>query len=400
MPKLKKSQLAQVKYVSMADFYNQVDQFEDFNDKLKFTTRYLLTHSNVRNPDYSIEQAIHLARVKLADTSTKRHDEYMSKNKWKDTEAHIVDPYSKNDTAAEMFMANPTDYLIGEANKTIKELKSESVGIPEENQLESEMSNTLNSMAVNVRSQIRELDKNSRVLDVKVRMEAKYGGKEGLDKAYKATKGSFMSRLFGTSSTAAKNLDQVYKAFNNPNHVLYGNIDALDKAATQYIKHNFPEWELFQAFPTEEEMANLSDTEKERMHFSINTLKCLKDQLDVEERFEPLVRACEQKDIQYSDIKEVDDHKVINLDDSEDEIEEESLIEDSEASKEKQEELIDDDESVENENISELDQKEFREQLRNDIKEDEEYEFDQKENDNELNKEIEEEQIDDLNNTK
>jgi hypothetical protein len=255
-------------------------------------------------------------------------------------------------------------------------------------------------MAVNVRSQIRELDKNSRVLDVKARMEAKYGGKEGLDKAYKATKGSFMSRLFGTSSTAAKNLDQVYNAFNNPNHVLYGNIDALDKAATQYIKHNFLEWELFQAFPTEEEMANLSDTEKERMHFSINTLKCLKDQIDTEERFEPLVRACEQKDIQYSDIKEVDDHKVINLDDSEDEIEEESLIEESEASKEKQEELIDDDESVESEKVSDADQKEFREQLRNDIKEDEEYELNQEENINELDKEIEEEQIDDLNNTK
>ena len=399
MPKLKKEELKQVKYVSMADYYNKVDQFEDFNDKLKFTTRYLLTHSGARNPDYSIEEAIHLARVKLTDASVKKHDEYMAKNNYKDTEPHIVDPYSKDDKAAEMFMANPVDYLVGEANKTVRELNDVKIKIPEETQLEKECLETLNSMSVNVRDKIRQLDQGARVLDVKVRMEAKFGGKERLDKAYNATKGSFMSRLFGTSSVAAKNLDQVYNAFNNPNHVLYGNTDALDKAAVQYVQHNFPDWQLFQELPTEADMAGLSDTEKARMRFSINVLKSLKEQNEMEEKFEPLVRACEKQDIQYSDIKEVDDHKIIDLDDPEDEIEEEeNLIEENEAAKDKQEELIDDS-SVENKSASDLEQREFKEQLRKDIKEDEEYELDRDENDNELDMEIEEEQIDDLNNS-
>ena len=82
MPRLTKKQLAEVKYVSMADYYNQVGQYEDFNDKLKFTTKYLLTHSAAQNPDYPIEQAIHLAKVRLIDDAVKKHDDYMKKNKW------------------------------------------------------------------------------------------------------------------------------------------------------------------------------------------------------------------------------------------------------------------------------------------------------------------------------
>ena len=228
-------------------------------------------------------------------------------------------------------------------------------------------------------------------------MEAKFGGKEGLDKAYAATKGGFMSRLFGTSSTAAKNLDKVYKAFNNPNHALHGNIQALDKAAVEYIQHNFPNWQPFQEFPSKEDIDKLSETEKARMDFSINAIKSLREQTEMEEKFLPLVKACEGKDIQYSEIKEVDNHKVIDLDDSKDEIEEESLIDDdSEVSEEK---LIDD-ASLESEKTSELVQEEFREQLISDLKEDEEYEFKEEENINAPYKEIEEEQIDDLNSTK
>lgn len=408
MGRLSKAQLNQVKYVSMADYFNAVDQYEDFNDKLKFTTRYLLTHSGVKNPDYSIEQAIHLARVKLTDASIKKHNEYKAKNNNKDTEAHIVDPYSKDDKAAEMFMANPVDYLVGEANKTIRETNKEKIKTSKDTQLENECLNTLNSMSMDVNSSIKRLDRDSRFLDIKARMEAKFGGKEGLDKAYAATKGGFMSRVFGTSSTAAKNLDKAYKAFNNPNHALYGNIQALNIAAVQYIQHNFPNWQPFQEFPSKEDIDKLSETEKARMDFSINAIKSLREQTEMEEKFLPLVKACEGKDVQYSEIKEVDDHKVIDLDDSKDEIEEESLIDDdSEVSEEKliddseasKEELIDDG-SVESEKTSELIQEEFREQLISDLKEDEEYEFKEEENINAPYKEIEEEQIDDINSAK
>lgn len=382
MPKLTKVQLAQVKYVSMADYYNKLDQLDNFNDKLQFTTRYLLTHSTKRNPDYSIEEAIHLAKAKLVDEAVKQHDNYMKETHGKDTEAHIVDPYSKDDKAAEMFMANPVDYLVGEANKAIKEINDENIIIPEETQLEKVYLKTLDSMSINAREQVKALDKGSRVLDVKARMEARFGGRENVSKAYQATKGSFMSRLFGTSSAAAKNLDQVYNAFNNPNHVLYGNTDALDKAACQYIQHNFPDWEPFMQLPTDEDMVHLSETEKARMKFSINTLKCLKEQNEMEERFNSLVDACEEKNIEYKDLNQVENHKVIDLDGSEIELDDdESLIDESEKS-------------------FEIDQKDFREKLRVDIKENEEDYSISEDVDEKVNeKEIEEEQLDDLNNS-
>ena len=378
MPRLTKQELAQVKYVSMADFYSKLDQIDNFDDKLKFTTRYLLTHSTKRNPDYSIEEAIHLAKAKLVDEAEKQHTKYMKETHGKDTEAHIVNPYSKDDKAAEMFMANPVDYLVGEANKAIKEINDENIIIPEQRQVEKEYLKTLDSMSINAREQVKALDKNSRVLDMKARMEAKCGGREGLNKAYQKTKGSFMSRLFGTSSAAAKNLDQVYNAFSNPNHVLYGNFDALSKATTQYVQHNFPDWEMFMELPTEEEMAHLSDTEKDRMRFTKNIINSIKEQADMEDRFGPLVKACEEQNIEYKDLKQVESNKVIDLDGSE----------------------IDLDDENEKSFEVEANQKDFREKLRNDIKEDEEDYSISEDVDEKVNeKEIEEEQLDDLNNT-
>ena len=300
----------------------------------------------------------------------------MKETHGKDTEAHIVNPYSKDDKAAEMFMANPVDYLVGEANKAIKEINDENIIIPEAKKVEKEYLKTLDSMSINAREQVKALDKNSRVLDMKARMEAKCGGREGLKKAYNKTKGSFKSRLFGTSSAAAKNLDQVYNAFNNPNHVLYGNFDALSKATAQYVQHNFPEWEMVMELPTEEEMAHLSDTEKDRMRFTKNIINSIKEQADMEDRFGPLVKACEEQNIEYKDLKEVESNKVIDLDGSEMELDDES------------------------EKSFEIDQKDFREKLRVDIKENEEdYSISEDVGEKVNEKEIEEEQLDDLNNS-
>lgn len=382
MPRLTKEELAQVKYVSMADFFNQLDKYENFSDKLKFTSRYLLTHSSKQNPDYSIEEAIHLAKVKLVDEAEKQHTKYLKENKQKDTAPHIVNPYSRDDKAAEMFMANPVDYLVGEANKTIKELNSENVGIPEEKALEDTYLKTLDSMALDTREKVKALDKNSRVMDMKARMEAKCGGREGLNKAYQKTKGSFISRLFGTSSAAAKNLDQVYNAFNNPNHVLYGNFDALSKATAQYVQHNFPDWEMFMELPTEEEMAHLSATEKDRMRFTKNIINSIKEQANMEDRFGPLVKACEEQNIEYQDIKQVESHKIIDLDDPlEEKIDDDSLIGESEKS-------------------VQVDQTEFRQKLRYDLNESEkDSELIDDESEKSIEKEVEEEHLDDLNNS-
>ena len=76
MPKLKKADLKQIRYVSMTDYFQAVDQYESFEDKLAFTTRYLLQHGEKENPDYSFTQAVHLARMKLGDEAAKLRKQF------------------------------------------------------------------------------------------------------------------------------------------------------------------------------------------------------------------------------------------------------------------------------------------------------------------------------------
>ena len=382
MPRLTKAQLADIKYVSMADYYNKVDKIDDFADKIKFTSRYLMSHNGENNRDYTLEEAIHLAKMKILETSINKRYEYSKQNKNEKLKANVVDPYSNDDRAAEMFLGNTVDFLKGEAQKNINDVDSLKIAIPEENRLRENSHKMINSLNAEATNKVKTLDQGNRVLETKVRMEAIYGGRAQLEKAYNATKGSFMSRLFGTSSAAAKNLDAAYKAFNNPNHVYYGNTDTLDKAAVQYIQHHLPDWQLFMELPKEEDFADLKETEKARMRFSINTLKCLKDQLNIEDDYKEIMEACEKKDIKYEDTLEADqkkEHKIIDLDDSVDEIEDEA--------------------KTEKEAATDV-QAEFRAKLKEDLKEDEEYSLDNGDDDNSLEKNIEEEQIDDLKNSK
>jgi len=92
MPKLTKEQLANVKYVSMADYYAKVATLEDFDDKLKFTTKYLLTHGmNGAKTDYSIEEAVHLARLKLMDYSKQLRDKIFNDEEGPDPADLLID---------------------------------------------------------------------------------------------------------------------------------------------------------------------------------------------------------------------------------------------------------------------------------------------------------------------
>ena len=81
MPRLTKAQLADIKYVSMADYYNKVDKIDDFADKIKFTSRYLMSHNGENNRDYTLEESIHLAKMKILETSINKRYEYSKQNK-------------------------------------------------------------------------------------------------------------------------------------------------------------------------------------------------------------------------------------------------------------------------------------------------------------------------------
>ena len=58
--------LNQIKYVSMADYMRRVDRLTDLEDKLAFTTRYLLSYGAGEGRDHTLAEAIHIARMKIA----------------------------------------------------------------------------------------------------------------------------------------------------------------------------------------------------------------------------------------------------------------------------------------------------------------------------------------------
>ena len=103
MPKIKKN-LNQVKYVSVADMYNNLDEIKSIDDKVAYATRYILNHDMSTTKDYSLSGAVHLARAKIA-------------------EAIKNNPKEKVSLAAEMFLGNPTEYIKGEANKLADQLE-------------------------------------------------------------------------------------------------------------------------------------------------------------------------------------------------------------------------------------------------------------------------------------
>ena len=75
MPKLTRERLKKAKYVSMADFAAKLDQIEGFKEKIEFTALYLLSHGrDGAKADYTFDEAVHLARMKLSDESKRLRD--------------------------------------------------------------------------------------------------------------------------------------------------------------------------------------------------------------------------------------------------------------------------------------------------------------------------------------
>ena len=250
MPKLTKAQLKQVKYVSMADYYNKIDQIEDFDDKMAFTTRYLLSHGMEEDVqyDYSIEEAIHLARVKLMDSHKQLKDKLYKEDKETNPDDLLiskdqstVNPYAKNlkeDIDNQFFMGNPGEYLKAKAEKYVAEIEDQQIEFGLDKPFKENcirLSKTLNSdKSAEIANAER---KGMTTLNIQARLEAKYRGKENYRRAQDLIKPGFFARVFGTRSTAGRNLDEVWAAFNNPKHALYGNKEALGKAATEYLAY-------------------------------------------------------------------------------------------------------------------------------------------------------------------
>ena len=284
MPKIRKHDLKGIKYVSMADYKYKLDEIYDYQAKMDFTNKYLLAYSqNKGEKDYSFEEAVHIARMKMGEASLKLKSKLpeSSKQRIKDN-PNIVNPnlmVQKNDLANQMFFGNPALYF---------------TGIDADNLLEDHVWGDFNK-------KIKDIEKNPNSLDVRYRMEANIGSKKEFEDAYKATKPGFFSKMFNTSSTAYKKLDTMWNAFNNPNHAMYGDMVGLENASNEYLQHKFPNWRPGMQIPPEA-YAKLDKTEAARVRFCENINSAIKEQKENTQGLKEMTNACENQNIKIKDI--------------------------------------------------------------------------------------------------
>ena len=291
MPKILSEQiLRKVKYISMEDYMSSMDSLENLEDKMAFTTRYLLAYGAEQNRDVPFEQAVHIAKMKIADASVTLRQK---KNIVIPNES--VDPNlsDEEDAPYRQFMLEPVQYL---QNETTRLIQIEAGGNDHSPEGEKRL-NDLQVMsavlasdfdgAMSQRIDAYEVDATGR--DFMARLRANYRGKAGLDKAFENTKPGLIAGMFGKYSTAYANLRQVYEDFNNPDHVLHGDLGALDKAATEYLRHVFPTWDPKNGLPSQDAINRLSGTRKERAAFSYNLLKTSQQQRRGEQVYETIM---------------------------------------------------------------------------------------------------------------
>ncbi len=286
-------QLNQVKYVSMADYARRVDELESFEDKLAFTTRYLLDYGTGERPDASLSEAIHFAKAKIGDAAAKaRKDRIMIPD-----EAVDPDASEEVDAASRRFMIEPVDYLKDESIRLLMQ-EANNPNLSEADMQKLEKIQAMSSVFTNNQtlvSTVSDLDVEPTSRDIKARLQAKFGGKAALEKTEKDAKPGFFARMFGRSSTAYANLNQVYEAFHNPDHALYGNMNALDKAATEYLKHVYPTWDPRRGGISKSAISRLASPRKERAMLSLNILKATAEQRESEQVRENIIAANIQK---------------------------------------------------------------------------------------------------------
>ena len=296
MPKqLSEQALNQVKYVSMTDYIRHVDELDSIEDIVAYSTRYLLSYGEGVQRDVSLAEAIHIAKLKIADASAAaRKDRIMVPE-----EAVDPDLSDEQDAPNRLFMMDPTAYLQNEATRLLMQAAFAEQFSPEDEQrltnyqaVSAVLSHDVNQAIAN---EVHDLDIEPNARDVKARMTALFGGAKQFKDAYDGTKPSFFAWLFNKSSRAYHNLDQAYEAFNNPNHANYGNMNALDKAATEYLKHCFPNWDPKRGGISKSAIERFSGTKRDRAMFSLNILKATQKQREVEGIYGPMIEANLQK---------------------------------------------------------------------------------------------------------
>ena len=294
MPKIKKN-LNQVKYVSVADMYNNLDEIKSIDDKVAYATRYILNHDMSTTKDYSLSGVVHLARAKIA-------------------EAIKNNPKEKVSLAAEMFLGNPTEYIKGEANKLANQLDKSDIIIGGQEQLKENCKEIAKSMNDEFAIDVAEVDKISKAIGVKARVETALGGRKALENTLATAKTHKWYAIFSSSSKEWKALETAYEDFQNPHNEKYCDFRNLTGAALDYFQHKFPGWGKGVELP-ENAFNKLNTSEKAKVSFAMSVLKAANEQNRLDAAFHNLVDTNKAKDIKYEDLPA--ENKVIDLDQEE-----------------------------------------------------------------------------------
>lgn len=307
MPKLNKTDLKELEYVSMKDYFEKVEEYEDFNDKLEFTTHYLLRHG-MKNADFSFEEAIHLARLKLNEASLDLKNKYFEQNNKKAPNGSI-NPFAKNEKdelKAKMFFLNPEGYLKGYAKKMSDEIFKKDRPTKPEVDFRDNLERLSNGFMIGgfINNSINHLDKNSNTPHVISRTIQRFTNKKNYDNALKNIKGGFFSRLFNTSSNEYKNFDRTFKAFNDPTNELYGDMNALETSMAAYVQLKIPGWKLGDPI-AENTFRNLSYTERVRLNFFDKLLTSIESERKNQENLKEIIDNNKDLNIKLSDFEDV-----------------------------------------------------------------------------------------------
>ena len=294
MPKIKKN-LNQVKYVSVADMYKNLDEIKSIDDKVAYATRYILNHDMSTTKDYAFSGVVHLARAKIA-------------------EAIKNNPKEKTSLATQMFLGNPTEYIKGEANKLADQLDKSDFVIKGQEQLKENCKEIAKNMNDEFAIDVNEVDKISKAIGVKSRVEANLGGKKALEDTLKTARSHKWYAIFSSSSKEWKALEEAYEDFQNPNREKYCDFRNLMGAAIDYFQHKFPGWSKDAELP-ENAFDKLNTSEKAKVSFAISVMKAANEQNRLDAAFHNLVDTNKAKDIKYEDLPV--ENKVIDLDQEE-----------------------------------------------------------------------------------
>ncbi len=326
MPTEFEIRLQNLKYISMVDFSKQIDEIKDMDKKIAFTVEYLLSQTEAT--DCALDEAIEIARMKIADAIVEYKEKAKNAVLRKESKEAFNEPESKtvdlkaygnvlDNKKLDEFLAYPSLYLRKAGNQRLQELKNkienEDIVLKTEEVKTDVFEHNINILTeYKMRLDLKESERS--FLHINARLENKFGSSDALNKAFKDSRPGFFSRMFNTTSLEGRNLLAAYKGFNNYKNPLYGRKDTLVRAANAYIKHIYPNWKPESPLPNEQEINQLSGTQKARMILANAILESVKSEEKMLKEYMPAISNVKEIEFDFHDKNEIKKTNIIDLD--------------------------------------------------------------------------------------